>query len=547
MKKRNWSDLARKLVDRFDMLDTLQFIQDALGSEALASWGAGIIDTQTYPYPFVVTLSGSNLGGSVSPGRAYNPQGQIIQQATLQNFALTSDSAQPRRALLVIRHKFTGDTLIPKPSDPILNVFLNLHDDYELEVLLGIPAASPAYPAKGANDIILQGFLIPAGATLGTQCTLDADVREVGFRPATRVSVDQTLLKAVSQKNLQLQTEKVDLLLQHAALALGARPIVHDQVEVTLNSGGVQGDTLTLAGTTLTFGNNPNEIPLQLNSLSLAFALARTIRDHPVLGLTFTAAASNNVVTIYALTSGPNGAAISETGTTVTLGAATLAGNRSRYRINRSGVQAQLDQLDEHLYKLLPPGTFIDFGGNVVPEGFLACNGAAVSRTQYAALFAAIGTRWGQGDGSTTFHLPQQRGYYRRGWDNGAGVDPDRNTRFALFPGGATGDDVGSYQGPATKTPNSNFSTDATGSHTHPIHGVGDHSHFYVAPFGDQGSLEPDGVVAADEPEYGNNTGGAGAHSHGMDAAGSHTHAVTGGGDAETRGWNSYVLVCIKT
>jgi microcystin-dependent protein len=53
-----------------------------------------------------------------------------------------------------------------------------------------------------------------------------------------------------------------------------------------------------------------------------------------------------------------------------------------------------------------PAGTIIDFGGATAPTGYLACNGAAVSRTTYAALFAAIGVLWGVGDNSTTFNLP---------------------------------------------------------------------------------------------------------------------------------------------
>lgn len=58
---------------------------------------------------------------------------------------------------------------------------------------------------------------------------------------------------------------------------------------------------------------------------------------------------------------------------------------------------------------IMPPGTKIDFCGATAPDGFLACDGAAVSRTTYAALFAAIGTTWGAGDGSTTFNLPDLR------------------------------------------------------------------------------------------------------------------------------------------
>ena len=54
----------------------------------------------------------------------------------------------------------------------------------------------------------------------------------------------------------------------------------------------------------------------------------------------------------------------------------------------------------------LPAGFVIAFAANSAPSGYLLCNGAAVSRTTYADLFAAIGTTWGKGDGSTTFNLP---------------------------------------------------------------------------------------------------------------------------------------------
>jgi microcystin-dependent protein len=55
---------------------------------------------------------------------------------------------------------------------------------------------------------------------------------------------------------------------------------------------------------------------------------------------------------------------------------------------------------------LIPPGAILDYGGGTVPVGFLLCDGRVVSRTIYAALFTAIGTIWGVGDGSTTFNLP---------------------------------------------------------------------------------------------------------------------------------------------
>lgn len=63
---------------------------------------------------------------------------------------------------------------------------------------------------------------------------------------------------------------------------------------------------------------------------------------------------------------------------------------------------------------------------NTAPSGYLECSGAAVSRTTYSALFAVIGTTFGSGDGSTTFNLPNLRGEFIRGWDNGRGIDSAR-------------------------------------------------------------------------------------------------------------------------
>ena len=63
----------------------------------------------------------------------------------------------------------------------------------------------------------------------------------------------------------------------------------------------------------------------------------------------------------------------------------------------------------------IPAGVILTFGGSTVPEGFLLCNGAAISRTTYAKLFAAIGTLYGAGDGATTFNLPDMRDKFAEG------------------------------------------------------------------------------------------------------------------------------------
>jgi microcystin-dependent protein len=62
-----------------------------------------------------------------------------------------------------------------------------------------------------------------------------------------------------------------------------------------------------------------------------------------------------------------------------------------------------------------PPGTVVSFAGNTAPDGWLLCNGSAINRTEYSALFAAIGTVHGAGDGSTTFNLPNTQGLVPRG------------------------------------------------------------------------------------------------------------------------------------
>lgn len=67
-------------------------------------------------------------------------------------------------------------------------------------------------------------------------------------------------------------------------------------------------------------------------------------------------------------------------------------------------------------------GTILAYGGSSVPSGYLDCDGSAVSRTIYAALFSAIGTTWGAGDGSTTFNLPDLRGRAVIGSGQGSGL-----------------------------------------------------------------------------------------------------------------------------
>lgn len=90
-------------------------------------------------------------------------------------------------------------------------------------------------------------------------------------------------------------------------------------------------------------------------------------------------------------------------------------------------------------------GTVQAFAQATCPSGWLAADGSSVSRTTYSVLFAAISTMYGVGDASTTFALPDYRGYFLRGWANGSTIDPDKASRTDRGDG-TVGDNVGTKQ-----------------------------------------------------------------------------------------------------
>lgn len=73
-----------------------------------------------------------------------------------------------------------------------------------------------------------------------------------------------------------------------------------------------------------------------------------------------------------------------------------------------------------------PIGNVLMWTSTIIPEGYLECNGQAVSRSAFSELYAKIGTTFGSGNGSTTFNIPDLRGEFLRGWDHGKGIDRER-------------------------------------------------------------------------------------------------------------------------
>lgn len=91
------------------------------------------------------------------------------------------------------------------------------------------------------------------------------------------------------------------------------------------------------------------------------------------------------------------------------------------------------EYVDEKFVLVGPVGELAPFAGAAAPTGFMICDGQAISRTTYSSLFAAIGTAWGAGDGSTTFNLPDLRGRTLIGAGTGGGL----SARFLATTGGA--------------------------------------------------------------------------------------------------------------
>lgn len=84
-----------------------------------------------------------------------------------------------------------------------------------------------------------------------------------------------------------------------------------------------------------------------------------------------------------------------------------------------SDAETKAMEIEQLLKLIIPTGLITPFGGASAPDGFLLCDGANVSRTTYADLFAVIGTNYGVGDGSSTFGLPNLKGRVPVGLDTG--------------------------------------------------------------------------------------------------------------------------------
>lgn len=180
-------------------------------------------------------------------------------------------------------------------------------------------------------------------------------------------------------------------------------------------------------------------------------------------------------------------------------------------------------------------GEVTAFAGATIPTYWLLCGGQAVSRTTYAALFAAIGTAWGVGDGSTTFNVPDLRGRSLFGRDDMGGTAASRVTNGGSGVNGATLGAVGGNQllhshghAVADTGHSHTASAAANGFHTHTGSTSSDGFHDHGLPGQVVGGGT--GIGGGVGQQYaGTQTNGAGSHTHtlNINGDGSHAHTIT--------------------
>jgi microcystin-dependent protein len=192
----------------------------------------------------------------------------------------------------------------------------------------------------------------------------------------------------------------------------------------------------------------------------------------------------------------------------------------------------------------VPPGTLAPYAGAITahagaastsatpgqpPRGWLWCAGQAVSRSTYAALYDAIGTTHGTGDGATTFNVPDFRGRVFIGLDNMGGSDAGRLAASNTLGG------TGGQTAVVAHTHDLSSHTHSTPSHSHGAgslavsshdhstpnhqHGFGtssdgSHTHSYTIQDGGEGASAGVDIGVARDDTTGSTTGSDGSHSH---------------------------------
>lgn len=226
---------------------------------------------------------------------------------------------------------------------------------------------------------------------------------------------------------------------------------------------------------------------------------------------------------------------------------------------------AALNRLNQQISDSLV-GMVASFDMATAPPGWLERNGANVSRAAYAKLFAVIGTRYGTGDGTSTFNIGDSRGVFIRALDNGRGLDPER--KLGSLQQGQNQSHTHTASASAAGRHGHGGNTAVGGEHTHAgsTSEAGNHSHQFnhintptnadrpgigaAMHWNAIGWQADHRIQAAGNHAHTVTIEGAVGHVHKLEITegGEHAHAITvdTNGGNETRPINQALLVCIK-
>ena len=167
------------------------------------------------------------------------------------------------------------------------------------------------------------------------------------------------------------------------------------------------------------------------------------------LAVTGTTALTGNATMAgtLAVTGAVTGPSFNKTAITAPATGSTLAiADGKTLTVNNTMTLISTDGDSINFSTYLPPGVFMPYGGAAAPSGWLLCDGSAVNRTTYSALFTAIGIAYGAGNGTTTFNIPDMRGRVAAGKDDMGGSAASRLTSTTMTPNGTTLAAVGGSQ-----------------------------------------------------------------------------------------------------
>lgn len=199
--------------------------------------------------------------------------------------------------------------------------------------------------------------------------------------------------------------------------------------------------------------------------------------------------------------------------------------------------------IGERVATSTPAGVMAPFAGSTAPGGWLICDGSAVSRAQYSDLFASIGVAWGNGDGSTTFNLPDLRGRVPVGRNAGtfsslAGTGGVESVTLSAAQSGLPSHSHGVSAGIGSGGSHSHSaSADSQGNHNHTVNQTYLQSLTYGTAANGGGTTIVNGGGSSSPTT---NTNGSHTHNVSVGSAGDHTHGISvsisaaGGGGASS-------------